>query len=123
MQFNNVSVWMKAALHKTPSEGNRCAFIPGTEIALIWLRLCEGSPLPPPPPPPPPSEAESLTSNLLERNQNVRRLHNLQADERGLYFIYNSTLQISSLFLTVLDLQRLNMPPPPPHKMTPVITV
>lgn len=68
------------------------------------------------PPPPTPSESKSLTSNLLERNQNVRRLCNLQAEECGLYFIYNFTLQISSFCLTLLDLQRLNIssPPPPP---------
>lgn len=70
--------------------------------------------VPPFPPLPPPSEAESLTSNLLERNQNVRQLCNLQADECGLYFIYNFSLQISSFCLTMLDLQRLNTPSPPP---------
>lgn len=77
---------MKAAPHKKPSEGNRCAFIPRTEIALIWLRLYEGLP----------SKAKSLTSNLQERNQNVSLPSNLQADEYCLYFIYYFAVLISS---------------------------
>lgn len=87
--FNNVWVWMKAASlpprdHKKPSEGNRCAFIPRTEIALKWLRLNEGLP----------SKAKSLTSNSREeRNQNVSPVGNLQADDYCLHFVYNHTIR------------------------------
>lgn len=77
---------MKAAPHKKPSEGNRCAFIPRTEIALIWLRLYEG----------PPSKAKSLTSNLQKRNQNVSLPCNLWADEYCLYFLYSFILLMST---------------------------
>lgn len=69
--------------HKTPSEGNRCAFIRRTEIALKWFRLNEGLP----------SKAKSLTSNLREeRNQNVSPLGNLQADDYCLHFVYNHAI-------------------------------
>lgn len=72
---------------KKPSEGNRCAFIPRTEIAPIRLRLYEG----------PPSKSKSLTSNLQQRNQNVSLLCNCQADESGFFFpLYIFILLVSS---------------------------